>query len=235
MKARKDAASAFVRDGKSEPRREGAGGSFSGLRTALVLDALDAHGLKRQALACGLVARTCDDVVVGIAKPFLWMDFAHEDPDTYALELEAVASINLGDFVVCATADSARSAVWGELLTTAAIAQGAVGLVTDGAVRDVGQICAMEFPVYSQHLSPYDSFNRQKVVAYDVQVEISGVLICPGDIVVADCDGVAIVPADVALSISAWAHDKAGKENLFRSAVRDGMSLVDAYKKFGIL
>lgn len=209
--------------------------AFKGLRTTLVLDALDALGLRRQALACVLPVRTRDDVVVGIAKPFLWMDFAHDDPETYALELQAVDSLTAGDFVICAAAGSARSAIWGELLTTAARARGAVGLVTDGAVRDVVQIREMGFPVFAQHLSPYDSYNRQKVVAFDVAVEVGGVVIAPGDVVIADEDGVAIVPAREAVVVARAAREKAGKENHFRQAVQEGMKLVDAYDRFGVL
>ena len=52
---------------------------------ALVLDALDAHGLWRQALQCGIVPRTLDRVIIGRAKTMVWVEFAYDDPDTYAL------------------------------------------------------------------------------------------------------------------------------------------------------
>ena len=208
------------------------------LSTALVLDALDAEGLRRQALP-NIPPRTQASigprVTVGRAKPLLWVDFAHDDPETYALELSAVDSIAPHDLVVCATANSDRSGIWGELLTTAALQRGAAGIVTDGAVRDLAEMEAMNFPVFARHLSPYDSMNRQKVVAYDVAVEIDGVGVAPGDIVVADRDGIAVVPQGVASAVLQRALEKAQAEDGFRAAVKAGLSLTEAYAKFKVL
>jgi regulator of RNase E activity RraA len=204
------------------------------LSVALVADALDGAGLRRQAVP-GIPPRTAGSVALGRAKTLLWADFAYDDPDTYALELQAVDSIARHDLVVCATADSDRAGVWGELLTTAAMHRGAAGIVTDGAVRDLARMDEMGFPVFARHLSPYDSMNRQKVVAVDVPVEIDGVSIAPGDVVLADRDGVAVVPQGVAADVLASALAKARAENKFRDAVRGGMSLSEAYAKFKVL
>jgi 4-hydroxy-4-methyl-2-oxoglutarate aldolase len=205
------------------------------LSTALVLDILDSHGLRQQALRSGIVARTARTTAVGFAKTLLWMNFSHDDPATYELELKAVDSLQPDEFVVCATGNSEKSGIWGELLTTAAMRRGAVGIVTDGGVRDVAQIEAMGFPVFSRFLSPYDSFNRQKVVAFDVRIDIDGVTIEPGDIMVADQDGVAVVPRRLSARVLAEALEKAGKEDQFRDAVRNGSSLLEAYEKFNVL
>ncbi len=199
-----------------------------------MLDALDAEGFRRQALP-NIPPRTAQAVAVGRAKPLLWVDFAYDDPDTYALELAAVDSIARHDLVVCATADSGRAGIWGELLTTAALQRGASGIVTDGAVRDLARMDAMGFPVFARHLSPYDSMNRQKVVAFDVAVEIDGVSIAPGDIVIADRDGAAVVPQAVEAAVLKLALEKAGAEDGFRDAVKGGMSLTEAYARFKVL
>jgi 4-hydroxy-4-methyl-2-oxoglutarate aldolase len=94
---------------------------------------------------------------------------------------------------------------------------------------------ARGFPVFARHLSPYDSMNRQKVVAFDVAVEIDGVAIAPGDIVIADRDGVAIVPQAVGAAVLKLALDKARAEDGFRDAVKGGMSLTEAYARFKVL
>jgi regulator of RNase E activity RraA len=205
------------------------------LSAALILDMLDSKGLRHQALKPGIAPRTVPAVVIGAAKTLLWMDFSHDDPDTYDLELKAVDSVHPDDIIVCATANSYRSGIWGELLTTAAIGRGAAGVVTDGGVRDVAQMEALGFPVFSRFLSPYDSFNRQRVFAYDIRVEIDDVTIEPGDIVVADRDGVVVVPSHISAEILALALGKASKEDQFRDAVRNGMSLSTAYEKFHVL
>jgi regulator of RNase E activity RraA len=204
------------------------------LSTALVLDALDAEGFRRQALP-NIPPRTVAQVTIGRAKSLLWVDFAYDDPDTYALELAAVDSIARHDLVVCATADSSRAGIWGELLTTAALQRGAAGIVTDGAVRDLARMEAMGFPVFARHLSPYDSMNRQKVVAFDVAVEIDSVAIAPGDIVIADRDGIAIVPQVAEARVLTLALEKAHAEDGFRDAVKGGMSLTEAYARFKVL
>jgi regulator of RNase E activity RraA len=204
------------------------------LSSAVVLDVLDAIGLRRQAIL-NVPPRTRSETVVGRAKTLLWVDFAYDDPNTYDLELAAVDSIRRHDLMLCATANSDRSGIWGELLTTAAMRQGAAGIVTDGAVRDLARMDAMGFPVFARHLSPYDSMNRQKVVAFDVGVEIDGVTIAPGDIVVADRDGIAIVPQKVAAEVFAAALAKVHTEAEFREAVKAGMSLTEAYAKFKVL
>jgi regulator of RNase E activity RraA len=204
------------------------------LSSAVVLDALDEFGLRHQAIL-NAPPRTSGAVVVGRAKTMLWVDFAYDDPKTYELELQAVDSIQPQDLVVCATASSDRAGIWGELLTTAALQRGAAGILTDGAVRDLARMEEMGFPVFARHLSPYDSMNRQKVVAYDVPVEIDGTRVAPGDVVVADRDGAAIVPHDVAAKVLAAALAKVRAENKFRDAVKAGMSLTEAYATFKVL
>lgn len=204
------------------------------LSSAVVLDALDEFGLRRQAIL-NLPPRTLSGPVVGRAKTLQWLDFAYDDPDTYALELKAVDSIAPDDLVVCATAGSTRAGIWGELLTTAAMKRSAAGILTDGAVRDVARMEEMRFPVFARHVSPYDSMNRQKVVAFDVAIEIDGVRVAPADVVIADRDGAAVVPQEVAAKVLGAALAKVRAENKFRDAVKGGMSLTEAYAKFKVL
>jgi regulator of RNase E activity RraA len=218
-------------DGAGDPWGQAAGR----ISAALILDALDSLGFRNQALLPSPPPRTVSTVAVGRAKTLLWTDLAEDDPNTYEMELRAVDSLRSGDLIVCATGGSSRSGIWGELLTTAAMANGARGIVTDGAVRDLARIEAMGFPVFSHHVSPLDSLNRQKVIAYDVAVELGGMTVAPNDVVVADRDGVAIVPQAVEAEVLAAALDKAEREHGFRNAVRSGSSLLAAYQRFGVL
>ncbi len=205
------------------------------LTVAVVLDALDRLGHRSQAVSPGCVPRTVLTIAIGRAKTLQWTDLFQDDPNTYELELEAIDTVKPGDLVVCATGDSARSGIWGELLTAAAKARGAAGVITDGAVRDIARTEALGFPVYSRHVSPLDSLHRQRVVAYDITVELGGVSITPGDLIIADRDGIAVVPAESEAAVLAAALDKSSREDGFRRAVREGMSLVAAYERFGVL
>jgi len=128
-----------------------------------------------------------------------------------------------------------RSGIWGELLSTAARNSGCVGAIVDGAVRDVAKMTAMAFPVFARGTCVYDSLHRQRVVDIDVPVEIDGVRFAPGDLVIADCDGVVVVPQAVEADAIRRAWGKVHAENVIRDAIKSGMKAVAAYQKYGIL
>lgn len=209
------------------------------LYSAVVCDALDSMGFKHQSPRVQLPPLTADPlsraVLVGYCKTTLWTDMAHEDPQPYDLELKAVDACQADDVLIAAAGGSMRSGIWGELLTTAAKNQGCVGAVIDSAVRDVTKIAAMDFPVYARGTCVYDSQNRQRVIDADVPVEIDGVVFSPGDLVIADRDGVVVVPGEVTEEAVRKAWDKVHAENETRDAIRNGMKATDAYEKFGVL
>lgn len=209
------------------------------LYSAVVCDALDQVGLFHQSPRVSLPLHTFSQknagLLAGRCKTTLWADMAHQDPDPYALELQAVDSCRPDDVLIAAAGGSMRSGIWGELLTTAAKNRGCIGAIVDGAIRDVTKISAMEFPVYARGRCLYDSLNRQRVIDVDVTVEIDGVRFSSGDLVVADADGVVVIPQQVEEKVLELAFAKVLGENKVRDAIRGGMSAVDAYKTFGVL
>lgn len=206
------------------------------LYAAVISDALDKLGYRNQSPRASLQAFTAaDQVLVGRCKTTLWADMSHEDPKPYELELLAVDECQSDDVLVAAAGGSMRSGIWGELLTTAAKNGGCVGAIVDGAIRDVSKIAEMQFPVYARGTCLYDSQNRQRVIDIDVPVEISGVLFSPGDLVVADRDGVVVIPQSVELQTLDLAWEKVHGENRTRDAIRQGMKAGDVYRKYGIL
>jgi 4-hydroxy-4-methyl-2-oxoglutarate aldolase len=160
---------------------------------------------------------------------------SHDDPRPYELELKAVDECLSDDVLIAAAGGSLRSGIWGELLTTAAKNAGCVGAIVDGAVRDVSKIMAMQFPVYARATCVYDSLHRQRVIDIDVPVEIDGVLFTPGDLVIADRDGVVVIPRAVESQTLELAWEKVHGENQTRDAIRQGMKAGDVYRKYGIL
>jgi regulator of RNase E activity RraA len=203
--------------------------------SAVVCDALDAEGLTNRSPRVALAPMTVDRVLVGRARTTLWADMAHPDPRPYELELKAVDSCRPDDVLVAAANGSPRSGVWGELLSTAARNAGCVGVVVDGMVRDVRQMREMGFVVYARGRCPLDSKDRQRVIDLDVPVEVGGVVIRPGDLIVADEDGVAVVPAAAEAAVVRRAWDKVHAENQVRDAIRGGTSATAAFDKFGVL
>jgi len=206
------------------------------INVALICDALDAAGLKYQSprLPIGPLT-TGGRLLIGRAKTTLWADMAHEDPRPYELELAAIDSCQLDEVIVCAAGGSMRSGIWGELLSSAAVNRGCGGVIVDGAVRDLAKMRVMGFSVYGRGPCPYDSRNRQRVIDYDVTIELGGVTIAPGDIIAADDDGVVIVPREVEAAVIQAAWNKANAEDEVRDAVRGGMSATDAFAKYGVL
>ena len=203
--------------------------------SAVVCDALDAAGYPHQSPRLPLLPVTVNRVLVGRCKTTLWASMAHADPRPYELELRAVDSCRPDDVLIAAAGGSCRSGVWGELLSTAARNAGCVGVIVDGAVRDVVQMRAMDFVVYARGRSPYDSKDRQRVIDLDVPVEIDGVRFGPGDLVFADEDGVVVVPGEVEGEVIRRAWEKVTAENVVRDSIRAGMKAAEAFAKYGVL
>lgn len=206
------------------------------LSVPLLCDALDSFGYRRQSPRLPIVPITMPDVtLIGRSKTTLWADMAHPDPEPYKLELAAVDSCRPDDVLVGAASGSNRSGIWGELLTTASRNTGCVGVIIDGAVRDVARMKTMKFPVFARGMNPYDSRDRQRVIDVDIPIEIDGIQICPGDLIAADIDGIVIVPQSVEQQVVRAAWAKAHAENEVRDAIRDGMSATKAFETFGVL
>ena len=203
--------------------------------SAVVCDALDGLGFPHQSPRVPLKPMTVDTVLIGRCKTTLWADMAHVDPNPYELELKAVDECRPGDILIAAAGGSNRSGIWGELLSTAAKNSGCLGAIVDGAVRDVKKMRAMSFPVFARGTNVYDSQNRQRVIDLDITVEIDGVRFSPGDLVIADEDGVVVIPQEVEKEAVQKAWDKVHAENEVRDAIRGGMSATEAFAKYGVL
>jgi 4-hydroxy-4-methyl-2-oxoglutarate aldolase len=203
--------------------------------SAVVADALDAEGYPRQSPRVPIKPLTVNSALVGRCKTTLWAEMAHPDPKPYELELRAVDSCRPDDVIIAAANGSLRSGVWGELLSTAARNTGCVGVIVDGAVRDVRQMRAMGFPCFARATMVYDSKDRQRVIDLDVPVEMDGVCFHPGDLVIADEDGVVVVPKAVEATVIRRAWEKVHAENQVRDAIKKGMKATAAFEEFGVL
>jgi 4-hydroxy-4-methyl-2-oxoglutarate aldolase len=205
------------------------------LYSAVVSDALDALGFRRQSPRVRLAPLTVESTLVGRAKTTLWADMFHQDSRPYELELKAVDSCRPDDVLIAAAGGSVHSALWGELLSTAARSSGCVGAVVDGAVRDLAKMRQMQFPVFARGNCVYDSLHRQRAIDLDIPVEIDGVRFCSGDLVIADLDGVVVVPQQVEKEAIGRAWAKVHAENAVRDSIRGGMKATAAFEKYGIL
>ena len=144
-------------------------------------------------------------------------------------------SLRVGDVAVHSTDYGGTNAPWGELMSTVAQRNGAVGCVCDSQVRDCNRIIDMGFPVYCAGIRPLDSQGRARVMAYDVPIMCGEVLVRPGDLVFADFDGIVVVPKEVEDEVLARAREKAGKESASRAELQAGKTLREVYDEYGVL
>jgi regulator of RNase E activity RraA len=203
-------------------------------RTSLLSDALDRAGRRRQCLAPDVVTLS-GSRLSGRAFPFLIerVDGPAEMP--YRGLLRALDAVPSGSVVVIPGGRAADAALFGELMATACLARGAVGAVCEGFVRDLAEVRALGFTLFACGTVPYDMDGRLEVVGHGRAVEVDGVTIEPGALIVADEDGVVVVPPDVEADVLAAVADKAARESGFRAAVAAGLSPSEAYDRFGVL
>jgi len=207
------------------------------LHVAAVCDILDDLGYRRQAMHQRLRPLDPDNAaIVGRARTFRWMetDYVVED-DPYGLEIDAMDSLRPGDVVVHSTDPAGTNAPWGELMSTLAKRKGVAGCVCDSLIRDCRQIIAMKFPVFHAGIRPVDSKGRGRVMAYDVPVRCGDVLVNPGELVLADFDGVVVIPRPIEDEVIRLAAEKIGKENDSRRELLEGRSLREVFDKYGVL
>ncbi len=202
--------------------------------TAVVADACDRVGLRDQTMSPGIAPVLGPTVLAG------WVRLARservEAPPAvpYAREIAFLDSLLPGDAVV-ATAGGEPAALWGELFSAAAAARGARGAVVDGLVRDTDRVRALGFAVHARGTRPTDSLGRVSIVDTDGPMVVAGVAVANGDLVVADSDGVVVVPAVAAEEVVSYALEKATTERKGLALLRDGAMLNDVWARYAVL
>lgn len=132
-----------------------------------------------------------------------------------------MASVEPGDVVVLTMPEPAPVALVGELLATQAIARGAAALLVDASVRDVEELATMGLPIWARWVRIRGA-TKTKPGAIGEPVEVGGCMICTGDAVVLDADGVAVVPAGRVGEVLAAARQRAEKERVKRAKLEAG-------------
>ncbi|MET8360532.1 RraA family protein [Micromonospora sp. NPDC005171] len=153
--------------------------------------------------------------------------------------MPVLARAQPGDVIVLACHGATRTAMWGGLMATLSQKAGVAAGIVDGAIRDVDEIRDLNFPVWYGSTVPRPSptavHDRTEPVQVNVPVVIDEQVINPGDIIVADENGIAVVPADSAGDVLEGARIQIKKEHLIREKINSGASVTELLAEFGHL
>ncbi len=205
------------------------------LYTAILADIMDGLGYRNQVMRYDIRPVYPDAKVVGRAATMLGVEAYTIPAEPYALELTLLDDLKQGEVVVCTIQGARRSSVWGELLSTHTRAKGGRGAIMDGLTRDAWGIVAMKFPVFATGLTPADSKGRCEIISIRQPIEVGGVLVNDGDLVVGDQDGCLAVPQAIEDKVMEWALEKVSAENKVRDILAQGASIRQVFKDYGVL
>jgi regulator of RNase E activity RraA len=196
---------------------------YAALSTCQVSDSLGALGLPQLGLS-GIYPIDPDVTMVGTAFTVT----CRPAEESQGARIEYLGEIPAGAVVVIANGGRVDCSVWGGQRSLAARQRGAVGTVVDGAYRDVREHRALGYPVFGRSPSIVGSNGFANPVAWGETVEVAGVVVRPGDLVLGDVNGVVVVPVDAITAVLEHAETEAARERQISAAVAAGTDFFEA-------
>ena len=202
--------------------------------SAVFSDVCDAMGLRDQTVSPGIMPLGGKGTLVGWARTALSRPVNEPPHRHYGGEIDFIDSLRPGDVAVIDCSQH-PAAAWGELFSTASKGRGARGAVIDGLIRDHRKIEELRFPVYGRGHRPTDSLGRVSIQEADTTIRLGGVEVRSGDLIVADEDGITVVPRERSEEAVERAVAKATIENKARDLLLAGGTLADVWERFRVL
>lgn len=205
---------------------------FRLVATASVADAVDQVAGRRGYMDHEIRPRISERKIVGPAVTVKEVPTDEKLPPAHALQ--AIDESPEGSVVVIGLQGSDRNvAVWGGLMTAGAVVNNLEGAILDAGVRDVTEIRRdFGFPVFARSVSPGTTVGRYKTEALNVPVECGGILVHPGDVIVADLDGVVVVPKEHVEAVLAKAQEIDQREAEQARFIREAKSLRQGIERY---
>ena len=200
------------------------------LATSNLSDALDRVGIARCTVV-GIVPRWGRTKVIGRAMT-IRMTAAGAVPAVAHLGVDAIFNSEPGDVIVIDNRGDLHNNCWGEILAMGAKMKGVSGVVVDGAVRDVDACETFGFPVHARGTVPNTARGRIVQEAWNVPVRLGDAPVRPGDVIVADVNGVVVIPIERLAEVVQAAEDIMAKELAMIQALEAGESILDVDRRF---
>lgn len=200
------------------------------IATSNLSDALDKVGISLCAVI-GIVPQWGNTKVVGRAVT-IKMTAAGAVPAKAHLGVDAIASSNVGDVIVIDNRGDLYNNCWGEILAMGAKMKGVSGVVVDGAARDVDTCQVFDFPVHARGTVPTTARGRIVQEAWNVPVRLGNAPVRPGDVIVADINGVVVIPIERLEDVIVAAEAIMVKEQEMIEALQAGESILDVDRRF---
>ena len=206
------------------------------VRSAIISDSLDVVGVRTHVMSRNITPLEPSMKCIGYAATIEFIeDDTFDESDPYGEAIDFLDRLHPEDVAVIATNESERSAFWGELFTTAAKSRGAHGMVTDGPLRDTREIEKIGFNVFGHGTLPFDFKGRCRVSRVNQAVVCGGVEVKPRDLVVADADGIAVVPQAYIAQVIGLANERVRRESTVLAELSAGSSVRGAWERHHIL
>jgi 4-hydroxy-4-methyl-2-oxoglutarate aldolase len=175
----------------------------------------------------------------GLMLPYMRPIYAHAKVSGVAITVScqpgdnlmihaAMETVRKGDILVVTTTSESTDGMFGDLLGTSCQAHGVVALVIDAGIRDTTDLTTMRFPVWAKAISAQGTV-KATAGSVNVPVVCAGTMVNPGDVVVADNDGVVVVPRDRAVEVAALSAKRIAKEEQSRERLKKGELGLDFY------
>lgn len=206
------------------------------VRSAMISDALDSIGVRHQVMTTGIRPLRPSMRIVGTATTIAFgPDETFDANDPYGDAIDFLDGLTPGSVAIVSTAGESRSAFWGELFSAAAKGRGATGVVCDGPLRDTEQVVEVGFAAFGQSARPIDYKGRMRVISTHQAVVCGGVTVRPGDGIIADADGVVVVPAEHLARVTEIAEERAKSERTVLKDLLSGSSVRQVWDAYRIL
>ena len=148
------------------------------------------------------------------------------------LGVQAIDSSEEGDIIVIDNRGDLNNNCWGEVLSMGAKMKGVSGVVVDGAARDIDMCKEFEFPVYARGTIPITARGRIMQESFNEVIRIGDVQVRPGDIVIADVNGVVVIPVEKLDEVLGAAEDIFKKEAAMVEDLKNGLSIMEVDHKY---